>query len=446
MRSLRYARSGRSARGGSATAALFVLGVGLFVIGYVGTFFGSWIKAMVSRQREYLGDASAVRFTRNQEGIAGALRKIGGLRSGSTLTSPAAAEFSHAYFAKGVSFFMESLFATHPPLDERIRRIDPKWDGKFTEPKAETGTYVLDAPAAGAEACEQARHAPGIGLGVAMAEAVHAIDQIGRPSDAQVGYARELLTQIPDALKAETQDPYGVRAVIYAMVIHADPALQKIQWGLLEERADKGLYRKTEELAPIAATLDRRLRLPVIDLSLPALRELTPTQYREFRNTLMALMAADKKIDFGEWVIQRVLLQRADEAHGLRKRPPAKYGILGDIKAECELLLSLVAHTEHGDDSAAAARAFDAGRKAIGATAFTMLPRQDISLRRLDEAVDRIGQLKPLLKPRLLKACAACIAADARVTAAGMELLRAVASTLDCPMPPVIKTFAGHIQ
>jgi hypothetical protein len=254
------------------------------------------------------------------------------------------------------------------------------------------------------------------------------------------------LTKIPEALKTETQDPYGVRAVIYALVIHADPALQKIQWGLLDERADKGLRRKTEKLTPTAATLDRRLRLPVIDLCLPALRELTPTQYQEFRDTLMALMAADKKIDFGEWVIQRVLLRRADEAHGLRKRPPAKYGILGDVKADCELLLSLVAHTEHGDDSAAAARAFDAGRKAMGATAFTMRPRQDISLRRLDEAVDKLGQLKPLLKPRVLKACAACVAADGRVTAAGIELLRAVASTLDCPMPPVIETSAGHIQ
>jgi len=440
MRSLRYARSGRSARGGSAVLALVALGLGLFVIGYVGTFFGSWIKAMVSRQREYLGDASAVRFTRNQEGIAGALKKIGGLRSGSTLESPAAAEFSHAYFARGVSSLMESLFATHPPLDERIRRIDPTWDGRFTEPKPETSTYVLDDLAVRPEDSERARQATAIGLGVAMADAVRAIDQIGQPSDAQVGYARELLTKIPDALKRETHDPYGVRAVMYALVMHADPAVQKVQWGLLEERADKGTYRKTEELTPIAATLDRRLRLPLLDLSLPALRELTATQYREFRETLMALMRADKKIDFGEWVIQRVLLQRADEAHGLRKRPPAKFGMLGDVKPECELLLSLVAHTEHGDDSAAAAQAFDAGRKAIGAAALNLLSRQDMSLRRLNEAVDKIGQLKPLLKPRLLKACAACIAADGRTTVAGIELLRAVASSLDCPMPPVIKT------
>jgi Zn-dependent protease with chaperone function len=447
MRSLRYARStGRSTRGGSAIVALFALGLGLFVIGYVGTFFGSWIKAMVGRQREYFADASAVRFTRNQEGIAGALKKIGGLSAVSRLRSPAAAEFSHAYFAKGVSSFMESLFPTHPPLDQRIRRIDPRWDGKFAGLKPETSTYVLDEPAAGPEGGERAGRAVATGLSVAMADAVDAIDQIGRPSDAQVGYARELLTKIPDALKAETQDPYGVRAVTYAMVMHPDPAVQKIQWGLLEQRADKGLYRKTQELTPIAATLDRQLRLPLIDLSLPALRELTMRQYKEFRDTLMALMAADKKIDFGEWVIQRVLLRRADEAHGLQKSPTAKYGILGDVKAECELLLSLVAHTEHGEDSVAAARAFDAGRKAIGATAFTMLPRKEVSLRRLDEAVDRIGQLKPLLKPRVLKACAACIAADGRVTVAGMELLRAVASTLHCPMPPVIKRSAEHIQ
>jgi hypothetical protein len=379
-----------------------------------------------------------VRFTRNQAGIAGALKKIGGWSAGSSLRSPAAPEFSHAYFARGVGSFIDSFFATHPPLDERIRRIDPSWDGQFSIPKPEMTTHVLDDTAARSDTAERLQQAAAIGMGVAIQDAVQAIDRIGQISDEQVGYAQELLTKIPEVLKAETQDPYGVRALIYAMAIQGEPAVQKIQWALLEEHAEKGVHLKAEKLAPIAAALDRRLRLPLIDLSLPALRELTLAQYKEFREILVALMRADNKIDFGEWVLQRVLLQRADEAHGLRKRPPPKYGLLGDVKAECELLLSLLAYTEHGEDNAAAAQAFNAARNAIGATAFNMRQPKDVSLRLLDDAIDKMAQLRPLLKSRLLKACAACIEADGRVTLAGLEMMRAVASSLDCPMPPVI--------
>jgi Zn-dependent protease with chaperone function len=446
MRSLRFIRSSRSERGGSLILALFVLGLGLYAIGFIGTFFGSWIKAMVSRQREYLGDASAVRFTRNPAGINGALKKIGGRHSGSMLESPAAAEFSHAYFARGVAFFMDFLFATHPPLEERIRRIDPHWDGKFTHLEPLTKAHTPDAKAAGAFADERRRRSAeigfgmgiGIGLGLTLDDAVQSIDRIGRPSAAQMEYARELLTEIPDVLKEETRDPYGVRALIYAMVIHPDPAVQKVQWGLLKEGSDEAVRTKTESLSPIVAGVDRRMRLPLIDLSMPALRELTPAQYEAFRNMLLALMRADNKIDFGEWVIQKVLLRRMDEAHGLRKRPPARHAVLGAVKAECEILLSMLAYTEHGDDTAAAERAFDTGRKAIGAGAFRIIPRNEVSLRRIDGAIDQLAQLKPLLKPRLLKACAACIGADDRVTVGGMELLRALASSLDCPMPHVI--------
>ena len=271
-----------------------------------------------------------------------------------------------------------------------------------------------------------------------MTDTLRGLEHIGKISDAQLGYARELLAAIPAALKAETQDTYGVRALVYAMVIHTDPEIQKQQWALLLGQDDPGVYRKTELLTPVVATLDRRLRLPLIDLSMPALRELTRPQYALFKNNLLALMRADNKISLGEWVLQRVLLQHLDEAHGLRQRPRAKYSVLGDVKAESELLLSVVAYAEHSNDDAAAARAFDAGRLAIGAGALHRIARKDVSLHRLDAAVDKLEQIKPLMKPRLLKACAACITADGHVTVDGIELLRALAASLDCPMPPVI--------
>jgi Zn-dependent protease with chaperone function len=436
MRTLRYARSSRSRNGGGIIAALLVLALGLIVIGYVGSFFGNWIKALVSRQREYLADSSAVQFTRSRDGIAGALKKIGGLHHGSRLQSPAAAEFSHAYFAQGVSAFAQSLFATHPPLATRIRRIDPRWNGKFTPPKT-VAPGVSETVNAGAAGDTGKGQATAVVMGAAVADALWGIEHIGNPSLAHVGYAKELLAAFPPALKAETQDPYGVRAVIYALLIQADAAVQKRQWDVLRSQDDSGVYAKTGKLAPVVAALDRRLRLPLMDLSLPALRALTPPQYQVFRNVVLGLMHADNKISLGEWIMQRLLLHRLDESHGLRKRPPARYSLLGAVKAESELLLSLVAYAEHSDD-AAAARAFDTGRKAIGAGALTIIARKDLSLERLNDAVDKLEQLKPLIKPRLLKACAACIGTDGQVSVDGIELLRALASSLDSPMPPVI--------
>ena len=474
MRSLRHMRSSRGKDGASVVAALFALALGLIVIGYVGTFFGGWIKALVSRQREYLADSSAVQFTRSREGIAGALKKIGGFHAGSQLQSPGAGEFSHGYFAQGVSTFMEPLFSTHPPLKTRILRLDPRWNGNFIAPQPLTPT--TDQEHAGAAKDPQARLATAVGIaaavrppgepmdgrgralsgtGAEMAEvlapglsrqtpeqfpvtdALHGLEHIGKISDAQLGYARELLTAIPATLKAETQDTYGARALVYAMVVHPDADVQKRQWDLLLGQDDPGVYRKTELLTPLMATLDRRLRLPLIDLSMPALRELTRPQYDLFKSNLLALMRADNKISLSEWILQRVLLQHLDAAHGLRQRPRAKYSTLGDVKAEAEILLSLVAYAEHRGDDAAAARAFDAGGLVMGVDGLRKIAHQDMSLHNVDTAVDKLGQVKPLVKPRLLKACAACIAADGHITVDGIELLRALASSLDCPMPPV---------
>jgi Zn-dependent protease with chaperone function len=148
LRSLRYAGRSRSRKGGGGILVIFALGVGLMVIGYAGTFFGQWIKAVVSRQREYLADSSAVQFTRNKDTIAGALKKIGGSGSGSVIESPTAPQYSHAYFANGLSGFWRSFFATHPPLEKRIKAIDPRWDGKFVRPEAKTQPTSEQAPEA----------------------------------------------------------------------------------------------------------------------------------------------------------------------------------------------------------------------------------------------------------------------------------------------------------
>lgn len=83
--------------------------------------------------------------------------------------------------------------------------------------------------------------------------------------------------------------------------------------------------------------------------------------------------------------------------------------------------------------------AFELGKKEIGAFAFKIVPLEDLSLNKLNNALDRLMQLKYLLKPRILKACAAIIMADRGSTRKGAELFRTISSNLDCPVPPLYK-------
>jgi Zn-dependent protease with chaperone function len=108
-----------------------LIGFALFVVGSAGFFFGRLIKSAVSRQREYLADAAAVQFTRNPAGLAGALKKIGGFAQGSVMQAARAEEASHFFFANGTAGLWSGLLATHPPLEKRIRRLDPTFDGKY---------------------------------------------------------------------------------------------------------------------------------------------------------------------------------------------------------------------------------------------------------------------------------------------------------------------------
>jgi len=437
VRMLRHTRRSSSRNGAGGIFVVLLLGLGLMVIGYVGTFFGNIIKSMISRQREYLADASSVQFTRNKNGIANALKKIGGSTLGSRLTSPNAPEYSHAYFAQGVSVWIESLFATHPPLEKRIRRIQPYWSGRFITPKP-SEPEPEETQTAEDKDDKKMRMMGAMGAGAAAASVISAIEHIGVPDDVHIGYAHNLLLALPEVLNMEVRDAYGARAVVYSMLLHGNHELKNMQWQILQQRADKGVYQKTQQLAATVDGLDRELRLPLLDLATPALRELSAPQYQQFREVVLELMQADKKLDLSEWVIQRTLLHHLDYGHGLRKRPRAKYSILGDVKTESEILLSAIAYAEHNNSDEAAQRAFDMGKKAIGAGALNIVPRKGLSLRILDGAVDKLDMLKPLMKPRLLKACAACIAADGEATSVGIELLRAISSSLDCPMPPII--------
>ncbi len=424
----------RSAHGSRKNAApILGLGLGLLVIGFTGTFFGNLIKASVSRQREFLADASAVQFTRNNAGIAGALKKIGGYAHGSELQSPEAPSMSHAYFGNGVSSFMQSIFATHPPLEDRIKRLDPHWDGDFIPVNREVNEQeeaVSDV--------QQGARAAGIknaGLGAIIASQV--MDSVGQSSPAHLQYAIELLNDIPVVIRDATHEPYGARAVIYCLLISQQADVRDRQLQQLHDSADTGIFDLVTNLHEDMQSLDIRYRLPLIDMALPSLRQLSEAQYRRFKQNLLFLINADKRIDMFEWSLQKILFHHLDAEFGQRPERVAQYGSLNAVQQHINVLVSMLIYACVGDE-AEKKSALAAAAKELEAEGLLLIAREQITIETLNTAVEQLAQLKPLLKPRLLKACLAVITQDQEYSPDEMELMRAIADVLGCPLPPYL--------
>ncbi len=417
---------------------ILALAVGLMAIGFAGTFFGGLIKASVSRQREYLADATAVQFTRNPNGIAGALKRIGGLQYGSKVKNPGAPELSHAFFAQGVSGFMQALSATHPPLAERIRRIDPQWDGKFDYSDVDDRPPDKEQPGK-TETMTREQHGgkvAAVAVGAAVADVMNAIDQIGNLQQETINYARALISELPATVKEAAREPYGARAVMYCLALNKGQEVRDKQLRQLQDHADPDVYSSTLRLMPEMDRLETRYRLPLIDIAMPALKQLSVGQYESFRLNLLALIEMDSEIDLLEWSLQQILFGHLDGQFFKLPHMKARYSHPAQVKKEIALLLSVMAYAGQQNQSEVE-KAFYSAVRALELSGLALLEKNEISLSRLDLAVGKLTRLKPLVKLRLLKACVASIVHDQRVSPVEVELLRAFSDVLDCPMPPV---------
>lgn len=421
--------------------AILGLGIGLMIIGYAGTFFGNLIKAAVSRQREFLADASAVKFTRNPDGIAGALKKIGGHVKGSQLDAETAAEFSHMYFSQGVRTAFNSLMATHPPLEDRIKRIEPRWDGKFAQVSATTantrqqndfrhqedyGSSHFNAPT------QNSIQAPiEYTTSSASASINSAISQIGQPSTAHLAYAQQKLAAIDTKLRTAAHDPLNARALIFGLLLDNNPSLREKPWQLLASEFTVHELAALKSLADQTAELDASLRLPLTELALPSLKQLASDQYSAFKRGIDILIEADKKVSLMEWALRRIVLHHLEPFSSV-----THYCDLRERRNECQLLLSVLAYSGTKSKSEAQA-AFNAAIIPLRFATLAILPTEDCSMSRLDTALSQLNQVKPLQKPTLLKAMGKCVAHDNKITVTEAELFRAMADGLNCPMPPL---------
>jgi Zn-dependent protease with chaperone function len=427
------------------------LGLCLYIVGYVGIFFGHLIKSAVSRQREFLADASAVQFTRLPQGIEGALKKIGGLIRGSRLETPKAEDASHMFFGNGLRTPWLQLLSTHPPLVQRIRRIDPTFDGHF--PPAHPITYspqdLVDPHALAAR-----RAAPQLAQDAALAAAggafafspAAAVAQVGAPQPKHLDYAAALVGALPAELSRNLRDPLGAVATIYALLLDPDAgAVRQAQLDYLATKADPRANQETLRIAPVAATVGAAAKLPLISMVLPALERLSPNQLTAFRDDVEFLIAADHKLDLFEYAVRRLVLKRLLPRLERRQPRAAKYAAIQPLMPACVGLLSTLAYAGTPDEQQAHS-AFQQGVNMLvdpSQPTPTILPKSQCGLNAVDTALSLLVDAIPGVKKRAIAACAAVIGADNTVTIEEGELLRIIADALDCPMPLLVPGQSG---
>lgn len=428
----RSSRRDSKGGGGQAILIIFVVGIALIVLGAIGTLIGGLIKAAVSRQREYLADASAVQFTRNPIGLAGALKRIGAAISGSQLRAPNAAEASHMYFSQGVWEGFTGLMATHPPLRKRILALDPQWDGTFAGDSKEQVTDFRHAAAAGLVGSAEVGPVGEVNS-AAIADSVR---HIGLPVEPHREYAAELIDSLPSVVHVAARDPYGARAVLYALLLDRDAAIRERQYAELAKHSEPDVVALTRKLQPEVFSIDVRARLPLVDLSLPALRALSPAQYRAFDRCFSELVRADNRLGLFEWVLAQVLMRHLRPQFETVKPPQVRYYSLKRLGQPCSVLLSTLAHA--GAESHLPETAFAAGEKYLSDVSVQLLPAHECGLSPLRGALAELVSVAPRPRMWLVGACAATICADGLATVQEAELLRGIADLLDCPMPPIL--------
>lgn len=418
-----------------------LLGLLLILIGSIGVFFGRLIQAAVSRQREFLADAASVQFTRNPAGLSGALQKIA--LQGSRLQSEHAAEACHMFFANGLRESFLSLFATHPPIEERIRAIDPTWDGTFKVPKTPLERERLVEALAQSEpraepASEAALLTP---PGRVLVRAQTVVPLVGQPTPLHLRYAEQLRAAFPEEVRAAARESDGAQALLLALLLHEDESLRVRQLSLLEQRLGAAWRERVNALHARIAPWKARARLPLVNLALPALRQLRSDQFERFQEAIRALVETDAQVDLFEFTLMKIV-ERQIAAHFAGPRPKVvQYYSIRPLLPDAAVLLSALANVSSTDPQAVA-RAFASGAPYLraGEAHVELLPLKQCGLEAISAALDRLAQAAPQIKKNILEACVRVVGADGVIQEPEAELLRAIAETLDCPIPPFVTT------
>ena len=437
---------GRFGGRGKGIGAILVAALVAMLIGYIGLFFGRMIKAGVSRTREKLADASAVQFTRQTQGLSGALKKIGGLHDGSRLNQRSdAEEVSHMLFGDGVGFdqlFAGKLFATHPPLLERIRALEP---GFNDEALARLQAQWIASPPDGMQ--EDVALGLSGGSGSRLPGATQELSvtppmvaaQVAAPAADDYRRADSIVIAIPEALHDLARQREAVMPLLLGLLLGEDEALAERQHADIAARLGGDIADHAVRIhQQLTADLHPMLRLPLAALAFPVLRLRPRPQLDAFMDTVHAVVHADGQVSLFEYCLGRLLTVQVRES-----LDPSRYARFGrrkpgNVRNEFATLLAVVAQAGH-EDRASAQHAYLAGLQRV-------LPRDHLpyapprnGVLALDAVWEPLDALDPLAKQAMVEAVTAAVSHDGRVSVAEAELLRTICGALHCPLPPMLE-------
>lgn len=425
---------------GGAVFAIWMFAFGLVVIGSIGVFFSNVIRAAISRQREFLADASAAQFTRNPAGLAGALKKIGGLAGGSRVNAARSAEMAHLFFGSVFSGgFMESLFRTHPDLTERIRRLEPTFDGRFervggASDDGRFGVALYDGTPASVRGASNGTSAAPERFANGATFAAALIDSIATQAAGKLDVAEALLGETPPEIEPLLAEFDGARAVLYALLTDANEAVRKRQLEAIRKAEGTALDAKIAAALSALSGASFATRSTVARLTLPALKTANIAQYRKLRETILALCAADGTLDLFEYALQASVVRELDVYFRLSRGTKIRFSRFDDVVEPFRTVLSLLASEGASGDQAAARKAFDEGASYFY-LALEPTPPEARTLGAFSRALNDLSQATPVLKQKLLTAFYRCVAADGVVVEREGELLEAITSALGVPSP-----------
>lgn len=431
-----YQRDEPSDTRGIGIGGFIVLGVALIILGAIGLFLTSLIQAAVNRQREYLADASAVRFTRNPQGIGGALKKIGGWADGSTIRHEQQGMIAHMllHFGKEQTFEL-AFHATHPPLNKRIKRIEPRWNGVFPEVKV---PYYASEAAYQAEKKEKYNAAKTAAiLGAAHIVSNHQVETRHFDKEENIDYARRLMNSMPLEWKEMAHGEFAA-CVVCALLIRVNSSEEKTDASIqLIEQYRHSWVAHVKILLDSQHLITDIQRLPLLEIALPNLSEAVGKfDVESFKDLLKALIQVDKKVSLFEWctytIVREYLHQLFD---GNNLMPFEQYIDWQEIMPECRKLFSIVAR--YSNSGQMVNQAFQAACREMRLPENEAQLDGEVRAKDLSKILEKIKKIKPLQKPQLIHALLAIVQHDHKTDAAEQELLRAICLVIDNPMPPL---------
>lgn len=415
---LMFLRGSRFSSRDRNSGPILLLGIGLVILGAIGTFFGNMIKAAVSRQRELLADAAAVQFTRNPSGIADALKIIGGSYEGSEIDDPHGNEISHLFFGASTKRWL-SLFATHPPIKTRIRRVDPRWDGQFLY--VSKAQLRQEANEQQADAKQKANAMASVLAGAMAAGGTAAL------GDADAIDPKTMML-------SRLHEPITASAIILCMLHDTQDEKQKsIVAGL--ETAWPELHQALKSQAWMGWW--RQDFLAIVNRSVSGLRNLDEAQYQLLKRTMLQLIQADGGTDMYEWALFQLVRSRMDDHFSKKTFVRNKYRKITDLESEVQTVIAMVIQAS----TASAEERLQAWQSActeagIEGGDYSSLP--SITMADFSRAVNKIAQAYPLLKPRVIKALIVAAKADNTIEAVERQAIIAISAAIDAPLPDVL--------